>query len=179
MKKNIVMTWEQLVALSNLIEAMGNPLMMEVIYLPDKYEWMREYLESDQLLDYLSTGFNFLSPVADDMNFGYGYTLTRFTIINQIKSSLAAAGNWMRCHWRALNNATTLALESVEVQFPTLAEFQEECYQEMLEFSQREYDDLVSEDEYQLMSNHRYREDCRCGGAGACIECNPKMFIAL
>jgi hypothetical protein len=152
MKKQIIMTWEQINALTNLFEAIGNPLMQEIIYLPDKYEWMREYLESDQLMDYLSTGFNFLSHVANDMDFGYGWTTTRFESINKISWALATTGNWMRCHWRALKNAYTLALHETGVQFPTLEELREEYYQEMLEFSQREYDDVLSEHEYAMMS---------------------------
>jgi hypothetical protein len=37
------------------------------------------------------------------------------------------------------------------------------------------YEEYMSESDFNPYS--RDDESCRCGGAGACIECNPKMFI--
>lgn len=118
-----VMTMEQLIKM----QAIDGYFDSEVrvcgeLKFPQKYEYLRPLFESDQYEAYYATGFNFHSPFANDLDFGYSYKMSESQTLNEIKSWFAAKAYFVRIEWWALKNAVDLALYNKEVYIPTKEE---------------------------------------------------------
>lgn len=156
--KTTVLTLEQLNAVASIIsmEIYGQT----VRYAP-QHLWVKDLLELGQAYDYFATGFDFESTDWREHDFGYGRPAW-------MPSFPYALANRIKCHYRAFKaQIHHWKGGNPNLYIPTTEELEKAYIASLPEVD--EYHDDYMDDEPAYY--------CLCRGAGACIQCNPRMFI--